>query len=982
MSNTHATNNDAAKNSTGNDPHKRNIFRRTRVALEWLARPGKFQRTGMRIDRYLERKRVLKPLKYAIKNDNEKAEERYKQALSLFASLDLEQKEAVLEKVGKLFRGYSYFPAESEHKSRAVTELADFFSMISGHLPRNEQGEITSDRLYFIMKDVIEDLKDVVENEDPEGEKPAFADVRIACLNALWELEYGIIEFWYEQLLDPRTNQFPIQKMLDHPPAENFEEHGWSILRSQIAQIGMEIAENPSPKKIDFFIRMFEDADPEVVKYALWSAIYLKDIPQRLIEAARAVPKTHDELVRIKDLEVVFPGSRNESHDELRREARDFLQIAELANLLDKESRYSVALQLALLCQEGKYHLSPLLKHTGDRLAIELGHPEGETDEEKGIQQKGAQMVLSVLGQMNIDVNIQPAIDGLLEREGETGQDILKENFRDVSAIVAKSESPHRDAFLKEMAMDGEMDIALHAFAAALNVPSLHEEFSVLAYEILDDENKAPLEGHMHEFLHTTYKIMLTPEEPQAAEDAAPGTVFFNNGKEKQHENAEKLRTMVENENPHKIFHGLLAAPHLEDIPVDLMERACDILADEEQQGLWDAAQNFMQIAQAKLAQNDSKKTIKSMIKSDNPRMVHYGFAAAAGHEEIPEEFVDSAKALLRLNDETNHQAADNFLYHDAIKLAQSDLPGKEEVIAGMVSSDDSRSVRHGLAAALYLEKIPEDVLVLVQGIKNDTERSELHVSADDFAAALEAKERLNTVAEQFQAAEDLIELSFSGRGYLVPMLVNVGEEMADVLRNPAGKTEKDWQEQQDGAANVLKTLTELGVHVPAVEGLAMEVSNVLHHSQDEEEKNEALEIAMRLAIAGIETPGVNMNLNFVQAPPEDEARGSISGASETEESDTASGEIPDGASADAIIAEAEEALMELISEIPAAELPPELQGMQDTDEDNPSGDEATQEGTATENQASDQDPPTVLEEAMGLAQLPNLFKLGKERGI
>ncbi len=268
----------------------------------------------------------------------------FDEAMASFIALPQEQKERVMLEMQKALKSASYLPFESEEKTARVAAIAGFFEKAATALPVDSEGE----RIVAPYQETVRILKDVVEGTAFRSRaNPAQGRATLACTRALWELEYGNFDFWEARALEHSTGQFAITKLLEMPDTGDYEAHGWFLLRKNLAQLGEQIARNPSEQRVAFFRAMLMDAENSVVKAALRDAVHLENIPPD------------------------FPGIAQDVLEipELEDEARMFISATHaLAKLQSDEPYVSIAM-LAMQYSDGARHLGPILERAGERMA-------------------------------------------------------------------------------------------------------------------------------------------------------------------------------------------------------------------------------------------------------------------------------------------------------------------------------------------------------------------------------------------------------------------------------------------------------------------------------------------------------------------------------------------------------------------------------------------------------------------------------------
>ena len=536
------------------------------------------------------RKKILELLERTIGNDGNHFDE----ALSLFHDLSYRQKLNIMRKMERRLmevRGYAF---SNEDNTRTVHVIADFFFKVAQYIPTNEEGE----KVIKPIKGATKTLENIASQTEYDDEP--YSQMRIACLRALWDLDCGNYRFWEGQLIGDGTNKetedFVITKLLEHE-AENFKDHGWSMLMRDLEKLSTAIARNTSPKKVDFLRLMLKDSNSEVVSSALEASLYLESIPEDFIKAAHEMSQNGENETEqetsglMQELDDVLYNTRKKV--ELGKRADDFLRIAHLKDQLreDGDARFEATLELIQIFNSGVPHLSDLLKQTGDEMAGMVEEPASKTEKQQWEQQKKALNALLCLSDVGINDPLQSVVDNLLEAEVKNSQEFLREYLGVLGGFVACSPSTKKVGFLKEMVMDEQPEVGLSAFATVASSSSLHQEFIDLAYEMLEDDKKQQLWGPIHNFLHTAHTTMATGGSWNGT---YPLAMIVLHESAESSEKIETIKALLKSENPHKARHGFAAASYLKEIPKDLIDLAYGMLGDDKKKHLREGIHNFL----------------------------------------------------------------------------------------------------------------------------------------------------------------------------------------------------------------------------------------------------------------------------------------------------------------------------------------------------------------------------------------------------
>ncbi|MCI0504038.1 hypothetical protein L0Y65_04975 [Candidatus Micrarchaeota archaeon] len=300
------------------------------------------------------------------------------EALASFAALAPKQREGALIYLQDSLRSCSDLPFENECKTRRVTVIAKLFEGAAKTLPVDSEGE----RIVSPYHDAILMLKNVVENDDLRiSGKGEHAGAMLACVKALWELEYGNLKFWDARTRDSATSAYAITKLLEMPDCGEFGEHGWSLLRDNLDALGISIAATGSPKAVPFFRSMLMDGDKSVVNAALKGALYLEPVPAEFFDMAGDIAK--------------IPG--------LEGPASDFIAAGHFKMILEPESENGLMAmrQLAYMHFGGMEHLAPMLATVGREIMHSALASNG--DEAKRIKKIEALLHLGAAGIMPYD---------------------------------------------------------------------------------------------------------------------------------------------------------------------------------------------------------------------------------------------------------------------------------------------------------------------------------------------------------------------------------------------------------------------------------------------------------------------------------------------------------------------------------------------------------------------------------------------------
>jgi hypothetical protein len=127
-----------------------------------------------------------------------------------------------------------------------------------------------------------------------------------------------------------------------------------------------------------------------------------------------------------------------------------------------------------------------------------------------------------------------------------------------------------------------------------------------------------------------------------------------------------------------------------------------------------------------------------------------------------------------------------------------------------------SSELKAALQGVLYLDPIPKDMLDTISNIpSNDEDLSEKIAGFREVA--LHCKMLDMPDERQFFAAQALIGLYMNGMSHLELKLKEVGADMVDVLKDPAGNSPDEKAAQQQAAMGVIAQLGLLGINIEGV---------------------------------------------------------------------------------------------------------------------------------------------------------------------
>jgi hypothetical protein len=298
----------------------------------------------------------------------------FEDALSQYSCLGPQGKEKVLGQAAGLFDRYSSFTFDSPQKVAAMTTLSVFIAEAAAALPRDAKGAAATasrDALAGGLKALALDST-LYDHHDQ-----AHAAAKLAAASGLWELGCMESGLWESLLAGPATRGFTIMKMLDMPVPEEFEGHGWQLLRDNLdTALAADIASSASARKADFLASMMLEPEGRVSLSALEGAIYLRPLPPEFLDMAR-------------ELSARAP--------EFRTKASYFLSAAGALPHLESadDTQFQASMHLIRLYSEGMAHIGPLLeREVAGEMADIFREPAGAGEGEREVQRQNALMVL------------------------------------------------------------------------------------------------------------------------------------------------------------------------------------------------------------------------------------------------------------------------------------------------------------------------------------------------------------------------------------------------------------------------------------------------------------------------------------------------------------------------------------------------------------------------------------------------------------
>jgi hypothetical protein len=754
------------------------------------------QKPGLR-ERWKKKRepaKVAKLLKSACLHPNGSSREKMEEALEIFKGLDPEQQERPLREIEGMLKKASRYTWESGFKILEVHLLADFLTEAAKHLPKNEAGDPVTEP----FEDILFCLADVVEARGPEQAHEDYPQMRISCTRALWELAYPSYDFWQGRILDPVTNDAAIGFMLEMPPTENPEEHGWHLLEQNLGDIGPAVAGNDSPAKVEF------------LKYVLSS-----DKTKTLLAAVRTAATLDKERDDVLMSQLEQPGDR----------------------------QHIILGELIKMYQSGWDRLLPTL----EKAHANAG--EAAATDDPG-QRLNALLIMSGLESVGVAEKKAPSevesmIFNLLEQDDQASKDVLMEHFLRAGPWMAWSRSENKAKFFKEMVSDPDVadQVLMMAYqsgnavvqdavaAALLDMPDaetaenhgwclLEDSLDIMGLAVASCESprkidfiKSLVERDKAETVTIGFQMAALLEEGREVFDSIANEMLVDKDKKKFWAAAKEFR----------IVHRLI--PKLEeggDAQIQAIGSFVPLLASGKEYLLphLDKVQEKMNLL---LIGGNLDEQLHALFVLGQLSMI--GIGEMRSEDEI-KTFVDNR---LEEDDDESYAVLRDNVSKVGLVVAKSPLEGKIGFISRMLS-EDVETARKGLEVALYLEELPDELSWEISAIGEDESKKELHNAVKEFFETIKLKQELEMADErQFKAAHTAIDLYSQGRSYLAPLLLEISMSMADIFANPGGETPEQDAKQKQEAVNVIVHLAMVGVRTPVLDkdGKAVGTFNV-----------------------------------------------------------------------------------------------------------------------------------------------------------
>ncbi len=336
-------------------------------------KPGAISGLIERIRDGRERSRAVSLLGSSLSREGAGGPE-FKEALEAFGRLSPESKDRALDSAAALYRNYSSFPFESEHKTASVTTLSVFVAEAAAQLTAGRASASDISARSVLLRSLVGISRD---DSFYKADNPAHAGAKLAAAVALWELGYMDCGFWADRLRVDATRDFTINRMLEMPETTDFKEHGWNLLRENLdSRLAVAIASCQSPARVDFLTSMMVDPDAKVVLSAMEGAIYLRPLPPEFLDmAAEAAGRS----------------------GELNCKARFFIAAAQARPLLEAagDVQYMAASTLVELYMRGMRHIGPILEQeVFPEMRDQHDDPAGSTEEERAASRSKAAGVI------------------------------------------------------------------------------------------------------------------------------------------------------------------------------------------------------------------------------------------------------------------------------------------------------------------------------------------------------------------------------------------------------------------------------------------------------------------------------------------------------------------------------------------------------------------------------------------------------------
>jgi hypothetical protein len=272
--------------------------------------------------------------------------------------------------------------------------------------------------------------------------------------------------------------------MLEMPPQENPEEHGWHVLKENLDKMGIAVALHPSPMKVDFLCSLIEEDDTTSVRRGFRIAVYLDEGRAHFDHLA-------EEILLDESKRGFWPS------------AKEYIKASKALQKVEQgKDRQKAVAALLKLWTSGSEHLVAALNRVYSQLekTVTEGEPEAQLD---AIACLGKFSEAGITSGTAI-TNVQSVVDRLLQTGDERSTEALRRNALNVGVAIAKSRSRKRIKFIANMLIDKDPETASNGFRLAMHVEDPPDIFAETAVGIISDDSAAKLHDIAQEYLEIT----------------------------------------------------------------------------------------------------------------------------------------------------------------------------------------------------------------------------------------------------------------------------------------------------------------------------------------------------------------------------------------------------------------------------------------------------------------------------------------------
>lgn len=344
------------------------------------------------------------------------------------------------------------------------------------------------------------------------------------------------------------------------------------------------------------------------------------------------------------------------------------------------------------------------------------------------------------------------------EKPEEHGWHLLKENLDKMGIAIASHPSPKKIDFLSSLVAEDDTKSVRQGFRIAVYLGNGREHFKHIAAEMLLEESKKEFWPSAKEFI----RIAGTLEK-------------LEKGEERQKAVA-KLLDQWKSGGEHLV--GILNRVYSQ------MEKA---VVEGEPEAQLDAIAALGEFSRAGIDSGAVVANIKSVV------------------DRLLEADDEKSTGLLRKN-----------ALNIGLAIAKSRSRKKNKLIANMLIDQDPGTVINGFRLAMHVEDPPDVFSEAAVDIICDDGQQPLHAAAKEFLDIVELKDQLDMAGEiQFTAAANVIERTRAGATYLLPILLEIQENMADIFHDPPGESDEERKAAQKKAIEVIGRLATVGIATP-----------------------------------------------------------------------------------------------------------------------------------------------------------------------